>query len=141
MLSGTAFAVSKLPLSVWFLALQLLTQAQNNVSALELRRHLGVGYRTTWLIKHRLTEVMCQREVNRVLEGRGEMNDAYLGGQRTGGKVGRGSKNKVSLVAAVQTTADGKPVAMCLHMQPFTKAAMADFAKRHLDHHQGADSR
>jgi hypothetical protein len=94
---------------------------------------LGVCYRTAWLIKHKLTEVMCQREANRVLEGRVEMDDAYLGGQRTGGKVGRGSENKVSLVAAVQTTADGKPVAMCLHMQPFTKAAMADFARRHLD--------
>jgi ribosomal protein L37AE/L43A len=133
LLSGTIFAASKLPLSVWFLAMQLLTQAKNNVSALELRRQLGVCYRTAWLIKHKLTEVMCQREANRVLEGRVEMDDAYLGGQRTGGKVGRGSENKVSLVAAVQTTVDGKPVAMCLHMQPFTKAAMADFARRHLD--------
>jgi ribosomal protein L37AE/L43A len=132
LLSGTIFAASKLPLSVWFLAMQLLTQAKNNVSALELRRQLGVCYRTAWLIKRKLTEVMCQRESNRVLEGRVEMDDAYLGGQRTGGKVGRGSENKVSLVAAVQTTADGKPVAMCLHMQPFTKAAMADFARRHL---------
>ena len=132
LLSGTIFAASKLPLSVWFLAMQLLTQAKNNVSALELRRQLGVCYRTAWLIKHKLTEVMCQREANRVLEGRVEMDDAYLGGQRSGGKVGRGSENKVSLVAAVQTTADGKPVAMCLKMQPFTKVAMADFAKRHL---------
>jgi transposase-like protein len=96
LLSGTIFAASKLPLSVWFLAMHLLTQAKNNVSALELRRQLGVCYRTAWLIKHKLTEVMCQREANRVLEGRVEIDDAYLGGQRTGGKVGRGSENKVS---------------------------------------------
>ena len=133
LLSGTIFAASKLPLSVWFLAMQLLTQAKNNVSALELRRLLSVCYRTAWLIKHKLTEVMCQREANRVLEGRVEMDDTYLGGQSIGGKVGRGSENKVSLVAAVQTTADGKPVAMCLNMHPFTKVAMADFARRHLD--------
>ena len=68
-----------------------------------------------------------------MLEGRVEMDDAYLGGQRTGGKVGSGSENKVSQVAAVQTTADGKPVVMRLKMLPFTKAAMADFARRRLD--------
>ena len=132
LLSGTIFAASKLPLTVWFLAVHLLTQAKNNVSALELRRHLGVCYRTAWLIKHKLLEVMTQRETTRQLEGRVEMDDAYLGGQRNGGKVGRGSENKVSLVAEVQTTADGKPVVMCLNIQSFTKEAVAVFARTHL---------
>lgn len=36
--SGTIFQVSKLPLSRWFLAMYPLTQAKNNVSALELKR-------------------------------------------------------------------------------------------------------
>lgn len=132
LLSGSIFASSKLPLTVWFLAMHLLTQAKNNVSALELRRHVGVCYRTAWLIKHKLIEVMAQREANRKLEGRVEMDDAYLGGQRSGGKVGRGSENKVSLVAAVQTTEEGKPVVMCLNIQPFTKEAVAAFASQHL---------
>jgi len=42
--------------------MHLLTQAKNNVAALELTRHLGVCYRTAWLIKHKLMEVMRQRE-------------------------------------------------------------------------------
>ena len=46
--AGTVFEATKLPLTRWFLALQLLTQAKNNVSALELRRQLGVCYRTAW---------------------------------------------------------------------------------------------
>jgi hypothetical protein len=29
------------------------------------------------------------------------IDDAYLGGQRPGGKAGRGSENKISIVAAV----------------------------------------
>ena len=44
--SGTVFEATKLPLTRWFLAMQLLTQAKNNVSALELTRQLGVSYRT-----------------------------------------------------------------------------------------------
>ena len=41
-ISGTIFESTKLPLTRWFLAMHLLTQAKNNVSALELKRHLGV---------------------------------------------------------------------------------------------------
>jgi hypothetical protein len=36
----------------------LLTQAKNNVSALELKRHLGVRYKAAWLTKHKMLQVM-----------------------------------------------------------------------------------
>ena len=127
-ISGTIFEATKLPLSRWFLAMHLLTQSKNNVAALELRRHLGVCYKTAWLIKHKLMEVMRVREEGRQLDGRVEIDDAYLGGERTGGKVGRGSENKVPFIAAVQTTPDGKPQFMCLRQQPFTNEEVAVFA-------------
>ena len=130
--SGTIFASSKLPLSRWFLAMQLLTQAKNNVSALELKRQLGVCYRTAWLIKHKIMEAMRVREEPRELDGRVEIDDAYLGGERSGGKVGRGSENKVPIVAAVQTTADGHPVLACLRQQPHTSEEVAVFAAQHI---------
>jgi transposase-like protein len=57
LISGTVFESTKLKLPKWFLAMQLITQAKNNVSALELKRHLGVSYPTAWLIKHKLMEV------------------------------------------------------------------------------------
>ena len=56
--SGTLFEATKLPLRRWFLTMHLLTQSENNVAALELMRHLGVSYRSAWLIKHKLMEVM-----------------------------------------------------------------------------------
>ena len=49
-----------------------------------------------------------------------EIDDAYLGGERSGGKRGRGSQNKVPCIAAVQTTPEGKPVLACFSQQPFT---------------------
>ena len=110
LLSGTLFAGTKLPLTRWFLALQLITQAKNNVAALELKRQLGVCYRTAWLLKHKIMEAMRLREDARELDGRVEIDDAYLGGERSGGKVGRGSENKIPIIAAVQTTPDGQPV-------------------------------
>ena len=49
-----------------------------------------------------------------------------------GGKPGRGSENKVAFVAAVQTTASGQAVVMCLSRRPFTKQSIEDFAAKSL---------
>ena len=132
LISGSVFESSKLPLRRWFLAMQLLTQAKNNVSALELMRLLGVSYRTAWLVKHKLMEAMRLREEPRELDGRVEMDDAYLGGELPGGKSGRGSQNKVPFVAAVQTTHDGRPMLACLRQQPHTQEEVAVFAASHI---------
>ena len=58
-------------------------------------------------MKHKIMEAMRRREERRELDGRVEIDDAYLGGERIGGKPGRGSENKVPIVAAVQTTPEG----------------------------------
>lgn len=74
-------------------------------------------------MKFKLLQVMTERVSSRILEGRVEIDDSYLGGERPG-KRGRGSKSKVSFVAAVQTTEDGKPVVACFTRIPFTKEAV-----------------
>ena len=133
LIAGTMFEASKLPLTVWFMAMQLLSQAKNNVAALELRRQLGVSYPTAWLLKHKIMEAMRVREECRQLHGRVEMDDAYLGGERTGGKPGRGSENKVPFVAAVRTIgSNNKPHQICLSQLPFRRSAIAEFCAEHL---------
>ena len=129
---GTIFENTKLALTRWFLAMHLLTQSKNNVSALELKRHLGVCYKTAWLLKHKLMEVMRLREDSRQLTGRVEIDDAYLGGVLPGGTTGRGSENKVPFIAAVQTTEAGQPVLVCFAPAPFTKKALSEFAAKSL---------
>jgi ribosomal protein L37AE/L43A len=62
LLSGTLFEATKLPLTTWFLAIHMLTSTKSNMAALELKRHLGVTYRTAWRLKHKVTEAMMQRE-------------------------------------------------------------------------------
>ena len=74
-------------------------------------------------------EVMRLEEESRRLTGRVEIDDAYLGGERSGGKHGRGSENKVP-IAAVQTADSGKPMLACFAQVPFTTQAMGDFAEK-----------
>ena len=67
-------------------ALYHLTQSKQGISSLELGRRLGVTQTTAWTVKHKLKQVMMERDAKKRLIGRLEMDDAYLGGHRSGGK-------------------------------------------------------
>ena len=133
LIAGTVFQGTKLPLTTWFLAIYLISQAKTGLSALALKRQLGVSYPTAWLIHHKLMQVMADREARYLLEGKVQVDDAYLGGERTGGKVGRGSENKVAFVAAVSLNEADRPLRVRLTPVPgFTLKAVAAWAKEHL---------
>lgn len=117
--AGTVFENTMLPLTVWFQGMYLLTQAKNSISGLELARQLGVRPDTASLMRHKLMSVMVEREGSRKLEGRVEMDDAVLGGVKhldEGGKRGRNGPNKTPFVVAVETSDDGHPRRLLLHV-------------------------
>ena len=91
-----------------------LTQTKNGISSLELSRQLGVSYNTAWAVKHKLMQVMKERDYTRPLGGWAQLDDAYLGGERRGGERGRGAPDKTPFVAAVQVNLEGRPARMRL---------------------------
>jgi hypothetical protein len=56
-----------------------------------LGRRLGVTQTPAWKMKHKLAQVMMERDATKRLSGRVELDDAFLGGERSGGKRGRGA--------------------------------------------------
>lgn len=104
---GSVMEHTKLPLTKWFLAMYWVTQSKNGVSALALMRYVGVSYPTAWLLRHKLMQVMFEREQATLLSGRIEIDDAFLGGEQPG-RQGRGG-NKVPFLAAVETDLRGRP--------------------------------
>ena len=126
------FAGSKLPLTTWFLAIYLISQVKTGLSALALKRQLGVSYPTAWLIHHKIMCAMAEREDAHQLTNVVQLDDAYLGGERTGGKVGRGSENKVPFVAAVSLNELGRPMHLKLTLVAgFTLDAIKEWAQLH----------
>jgi hypothetical protein len=118
----------------WFRAMYHLTQSKGGISSIELGRRLGVTQTTAWKIKHKLMQVMMERDATKRLTGRIEIDDAYLGGERNGGKRGRGSPGKTPIVAAVETTPEGKPIRLKLRrVTGFRRAAIATLARRNFD--------
>jgi transposase-like protein len=108
--AGTVFRDSKLPLTTWFAAIYHPTRAKNGIGSIELARRLGVRQPTAWLVKRELMRAMAAREAAKPkLAGRVEVDDAHLGGERSGGKRGRGAAGKTPIIAAVETTAERRP--------------------------------
>jgi transposase-like protein len=76
--AGTIFHRAKVPLTKWFLAIYLLAQSKNDISAMELMRQLGVKYDTAWLMKHKIMAAMLEANVAQKLDGDVPVDDSIL---------------------------------------------------------------
>ncbi len=113
LISETIFEQTKPPLTIWFLAIYLVTQSKKGLSALAaLKREIGVSYNTAWNMKHKIMQIMKERDDSKPLSGVIHLDDVYWGGERHGGKRGRDSKNKVPFVTAVSLNKEGHPIAI-----------------------------
>lgn len=78
--AGTIFHDSHLPLWKWFLAVYLMTESKKGMSANQLKRSLGVSYKTAWYLCHRIRKTM-EEELNMPkLKGTIEVDETYVGG-------------------------------------------------------------
>lgn len=131
--AGTIFHGTKLPLVVWFQAIYHLSQSKGGISSIELGRRLGVRQPSAWLLKRKLMQAMATREARKPkLAGRVEIDDAHLGGERSG-KRGRGAAGKTPFVAAVETTPERRPRRLRLTVvKGFRKSEVEKLAKASL---------
>jgi transposase-like protein len=97
--AGTIFHDTHLPLTKWFMALSLIVDAKKGVSANQLKRHLGVGYKTAWYLAHRIRKAMEETDVL-PLSGTVEIDETYIGG-KTIRRKDRGNRKYQSKDAVV----------------------------------------
>jgi len=58
--TGTIFHDSHLPFQKWFLATFLMTGSRKGISANQLKRVLGISYKTAWYLCHRIRAAMAE---------------------------------------------------------------------------------
>ena len=81
--AGTIFNDSHLPLWKWFLCVYLLCESRKGMSANQIKRTLGISYKTAWYLCHRVRAAM--KEVNpEPLDGIVEMDETWVGGKYRG---------------------------------------------------------
>ena len=133
LICDTIFENTNLPLSRWFLCVYLITQSKTGISALALKRQLGVSYNTAWSMKQKIMQVMKERDDEKPLSGIIQLDDVYWGGELHGGSRGRGSENKTPFVVAVSTNEKGNPIAMNMNVvKGFRLTEISRWAKQHL---------
>ena len=98
--SGTFFHDSHLSLWKWFLAVYLIVESKKGISANQLKRTLGVTYKTAWYLSHRIRAALNEVDAQ-LLKGIVEVDETFVGGRMEG--EGRGYKgNKTVVVGAMQ---------------------------------------
>ncbi len=97
--TGTLFHDTHLPLQKWFFAVALMVNAKKGLSARQMKRDLGVTYKTAWFLCHRIREAM--QSEGGIFGGTVEIDETYVGGKyNPRGK--RGKYQKQAVIGVVQ---------------------------------------
>lgn len=138
--AGTLFDKTRTPLRSWFAAVWYVTNQKHGVSALGLKRVLGLGsYQTAWTMLHRLRRAMVRPDRER-LSGFVEVDETFVGGPDPGrlrkrrktkrrGPPPVASKKSIVLIAAEMVDPKGfgrirlrrVPAATEAHALPFVR--------------------
>ena len=115
-LAGSVFHDTKLPLRKWFVATYLMCESKKGMSANQLKRTLGVSYKTAWYLCHRIRVAMGD-VARSPLSGTVETDETFVGGEyrysrtdrRPDGSPRRGPRpdsNKTIVLGALQRGGD-----------------------------------
>jgi transposase-like protein len=107
--AGTIFHDSHLPLRKWFIAILLICESKKGMSALQLKRTLGVAYKTAWYLCHRIREAVKDADSS-LLSGICEIDETFVGGkaknmhkaERARKIHGRGGADKAMVLGAIE---------------------------------------
>ena len=100
--SGTIFDNTNIPLWKWFVTIYLICESKKSISANQIKRTIGVSYKSAWYLCHRIRAAMRSKVAGGpTLFGVVEVDETLVGGRRKG--VGTGNREGKTWVAgAVQ---------------------------------------
>ena len=110
-LVGTLFERSHIPLNKWLMAAFLLCSSKKGISAHQMHRMIGVSYKSTWFMMHRLREAMRDGHSTDPLGGQNkivEADETYLGGKEANkhankrNRQGRGPVGKEPVISLIE---------------------------------------
>jgi transposase-like protein len=95
--ANTIFHDTHLPLWKWFLATYLLCESRKGMSANQIKRTLGISYKTAWYLCHRIRAAMVEADGHK-LSGKVEIDETYIGGKNRGAGKGHWAENKTPVI-------------------------------------------
>lgn len=112
----TIFEKTTTDLRKWMYAIHLFLNGKKGISGLQLKREIGVTYKTAWRMLHQIRFAMGNKEHEKFTETVVEMDDAYIGGKpkksnNNDDDIKRGRGTKKTPVVGVADRESGKVIA------------------------------
>jgi transposase-like protein len=126
---GTVFERSKIPPSKWLIALFLMVGSKKGVSAHQVHRTLGISYKSTWFMMHRLREAMRSGDLA-PLGGSGsivEIDETYIG-KKEGAVKKRGTGHKNAVLTLIERGGSARS----FHVENTTKEEIIPIVKANI---------
>jgi transposase len=79
--AGTIFHKSATSLHLWFYAMYLMTSTRCGISAKQLEREIGVGYKTAWRMCNLIRNYLMEQDDSSKLTGAVEADETAYGGR------------------------------------------------------------
>ena len=101
---GTVFERSHVPLTKWLLATHLLCSSKKGISSHQLKRTLGVDFKTAWFMSHRIREAMAPGSSSEPMGGEGKIVEAdeTFWGNAEGEKKRPGYAHKMTVFTLIE---------------------------------------
>jgi transposase-like protein len=125
--AGTIFHDSHLPLIKWFCAVYLLCESRKGMSANQIKRMLGISYKTAWYLCHRIRKAM-QIVDAQMLDGTVEMDETFIGGHRRAIKGKKPSHDKEIVIGIRQRGGELR----LFHAKDVTGGTLARFIRQNI---------
>lgn len=102
--AGTLFHDSHLPLQKWFAAIALMCEGKKGISANQMKRHLGVTYKTAWFMCHRIRKAMSDESIDPLgAEGQEiEVDESFIGGRVANSGSTQAKRRKVKVLGIAE---------------------------------------
>lgn len=99
---GTILEDSHLPISKWVMAIFIMCSAKKSISAHQMHRMLGITYKTSWFMCHRIRHALAPSGEG-LLSGTVEVDETFIGGK---GDAKTKLSRKTPVVALVERGGD-----------------------------------
>jgi transposase-like protein len=125
--TGTIFHDSHLPLIKWFTTVLLMCEAKKGISALQIKRTVGMAYKTAWYLCHRIRKAMVDTQKPK-LGGTVEMDETYVGGKNSGMGMAAKNDNKEIVIGIRQRGGELR----FFHAEDAKSGTLARYIKEHI---------